>query len=96
MAFGYFTTFQTLDKGLIEQIGPTGFTLTLFNSSSNVSTYNNGFFYRAIFLILGSAFLFLSLYIICLFDLLSLISVPFLVFLFAFLLVFLFKPSIEL
>jgi len=93
MTFGYFSTFQTLDKGLIEKIGPTGFTLTLFNASSNASSYNNGFFYRAIFLIICSAFLFLSINFVFFFDLFSMTSIPFLLFIFTFLLVFLFKPN---
>jgi len=31
MNFGYSLSFKTLDKGLIEQIGPTGFSLAIFN-----------------------------------------------------------------
>ena len=34
MNFGYSLTFQSLDKGLIERAGPTGFTATVFTSSS--------------------------------------------------------------
>lgn len=58
MGFGYWSTFQTLDKGLIENLGPTGFSLTIFNASSNVVSYSNGFFYRALFVIFSSAFCF--------------------------------------
>jgi len=51
MNFGYFSTFQTLDKGLIEKIGPTGFTFSLFNLASSTILLQSGFVYHAIFLI---------------------------------------------
>ena len=35
MNFGYLTTFQSLDKGLIERLGPTGFTVSTFSLSFN-------------------------------------------------------------
>lgn len=37
MNFGYFSTFQTLDKGLIEKFGPTGFSVSISNSASNIA-----------------------------------------------------------
>jgi len=30
MRFAYFCTFQSFDKGVIEQLGPTGFSFTIF------------------------------------------------------------------
>jgi len=58
MNFGYSSTFQAIDKGLIEKVGPTGFTVSIFNLSSNLIGFNSGFVYNAIFVILCFAFLF--------------------------------------
>jgi len=60
MNFGYFSTFQTLDKGLIEKVGPSGFTLSLFNLTSSMTAFSSGFVFHAIFLIVMSAFLLLN------------------------------------
>jgi len=49
MNFGYFSTFQTFDKGLIEKIGPTGFTFSFFNISSNQISSITGFIYHTLF-----------------------------------------------
>jgi len=62
MNFGYLTTFQSIDKGLIEKIGPSGFSLSVFNISSNFISYSSGFLYHAIFVIICFTLLFLSLY----------------------------------
>jgi len=55
MNFGYFSTFQTLDKGLIEKFGPTGFTFSLFNLASSLTASNSGYIYHTIFFIVISA-----------------------------------------
>jgi hypothetical protein len=60
MNFGYFSTFQTLDKGLIEKLGPTGFTFSLFNLSSNLITSNSGYIYHTIFAIIVFALAYFS------------------------------------
>ncbi len=52
MNFGYSLSFKTLDKGLIEQIGPTGFSLAIFNWSFNVITIQTGYIYHTIFLLI--------------------------------------------
>ncbi len=57
MNFGYSSSFQAIDKGLIEKIGPTGFTSYIFKTSSNFVGYNSGFLYNAMFFILSSSFL---------------------------------------
>ena len=58
MKFGYFSTFLTLDKGMIEKFGTSGFTNIIYTGSANVSAYNNGFIFRALFLIIFFAFFF--------------------------------------
>jgi len=57
MNFGYSSSFQAIDKGLIEQIGPTGFTNSVSKTSANFIGYNSGFLFNAIFFFLSFAFL---------------------------------------
>jgi hypothetical protein len=61
MNFGYFLSFQTLDKGLIEKFGPSGFTISIYNLSSNLlSRSSSGFLYLNLFLIIFFALFYLS------------------------------------
>jgi hypothetical protein len=62
MNFGYFTTFQSLDKGLIERFGPTGFTVSTFSISSNFTGINSGILYQVAFLIITFVVLFLAFF----------------------------------
>jgi hypothetical protein len=62
MNFGYFSTFQSIDKGLIEKLGSTGLPVSIFNFSSNIIGYNAGFIYNTLFVILSFAFLFFLSY----------------------------------
>jgi hypothetical protein len=64
MNFGYKTTFQSLDKGIIEQIGPTGFTASIFSSSSTLSSYNSGVLYQTAFVFLLFALCFFSFFLL--------------------------------
>tara|TARA_B100000683_G_scaffold183175_1_gene176410 strand:- start:124 stop:408 length:285 start_codon:yes stop_codon:yes gene_type:complete len=50
MNFGYSMSFKTLDKGLIEQFGPTGFAAAIFNISFNLTAIQTGFVYHTVFL----------------------------------------------
>ena len=50
MNFGYSTSFKTLDKGLIEQFGPSGFAASLFHVSFNLTALQSGFIYHTVFL----------------------------------------------
>jgi len=68
MNFGYSFTFQSLDKGLIERIGPTGFTVSIFNMSSNFLTLSSGIIYQLAFIIVVSVLLFFSFYTFALFG----------------------------
>jgi len=52
MNFGYTFTFQTMDKGLIEKLGPTGFVSFLFKTSSNLLGFNTGLIYNILYIIL--------------------------------------------
>ncbi len=71
MNFGYSVSFKTLDKGLIEQLGPTGMASTIFNVSFNTIGLNTGFIYHTIFLLVyGFTFSFFF-YILILFDLIN-------------------------
>jgi hypothetical protein len=51
MNFGYSLSFKTLDKGLIEQLGPTGFAATIFNISFNLTAIQTGFVYHTVFFV---------------------------------------------
>jgi hypothetical protein len=94
MNFGYFSTFQSLDKGLIEKFGPTGFSLSISNSASSLSAYNNGLLFRVLFIIIIFTFFFLNLYLVVLFDISYLINLNFFLFIYTFILVFLFEPKL--
>ena len=63
MNFGYSFTFQSLDKGLIERIGPSGFTASIFISSSNFVSYSTGFLYHTIFLFFIFTVMFFSFFV---------------------------------
>jgi NADH-ubiquinone oxidoreductase chain 5 len=60
MNFGYFSTFQSIDKGFIEKLGPTGFTFSLFNAASSLSASNSGFVSHTIFFVVASVIVFLN------------------------------------
>jgi hypothetical protein len=77
MNFGYFTTFQSLDKGLIERVGPTGFTVSTFSLSSNFASYNSGLVYHTTFLFIGFTVLFLAFFVLGSFGLLTVFNMPF-------------------
>ena len=63
MNFGYSFTFQSLDKGLIERIGPSGFTASIFISSSNFVSHYTGFLYHTIFVFFIFTILFFSFFV---------------------------------
>jgi len=95
MNFGYSTSFQAMDKGLIEKIGPSGFSLSIFNVSSNFVSYSSGFLYHSIFIIIIFSLFFLSIYFSFAFGLLTSISFPFLLLFFSYLLISLLTPAIN-
>ena len=95
MNFGYATTFQSFDKGLIEKLGPAGFSFSIFNISSNFVSYSSGFLYHAIFVIVCFILTFFSIYFSFSFGLFSTLSFQFFLLLFSYLLVSLFKPTAD-
>jgi hypothetical protein len=42
MNFGYRSSFQSIDKGIIERFGATGFTASIFSVSSNLFNFHSG------------------------------------------------------
>ena len=49
MNFGYSTSFLAIDKGLIEQCGPTGFASQILNYSFNFTGFQTGYLYHTIY-----------------------------------------------
>jgi len=63
MNFGYLLTFKTIDKGLIEQFGPTGVSSSILNISFNMTAVQTGFIYHIVIaLIYGFCFYFFIYY----------------------------------
>jgi NADH-ubiquinone oxidoreductase chain 5 len=62
--FGYGTTFLALDKGLIERIGPSGFTAVIFYSTFNSVKLNSGLFFKVIIVFLLFASFFLGFFLL--------------------------------
>ena len=89
MNFGYFSSFQTLDKGLIENFGATGLTFSFFKASSSISKFNNGLLFRSLLLVIVFSFFFISLFLINYFKYSLSISFTFLLIVFTFFLSFL-------
>jgi hypothetical protein len=78
MNFGYLFTFQTLDKGLIERLGPTGFTVSIYSSSLNfIKSNSGGLLYHGIFTILMFAITFFTCFVFISFGMVSLFSISF-------------------
>jgi hypothetical protein len=96
MNFGYSTSFQSMDKGLIEKIGPSGFSFSVYNVSSNFVNYSSGFLYHVIFIMIFSAFMFLSIYFCYAFSIVNIINFQFILLIFTFFLISLFRPNINL
>ena len=52
LAFGYHTSFKTLDKGFIEVLGPTGLMAVCTNTMRQVSALQSGYIYHYALLML--------------------------------------------
>jgi hypothetical protein len=68
MNFGYSLSFRTLDKGIIEQFGPSGFASTIFNNSFNFLGSQTGFIFHSIFLFIASFCLYFFIYLLHIFG----------------------------
>ena len=87
MNFGYSFSFKMLDKGLIEQFGPTGFAISIFNFAFNITAVQTGLVYHVIFLfLLGFCFYFFSYFLLSFGIIFSLSNAQLLIFLFGYLL----------
>ena len=84
MNFGYKSTFLSIDKGLIECFGPTGFVASTFEISSNFSGYNKGFVYNTIFILVLGLLAFLTFFAFGYLGMFSNLSLPFFATLFCF------------
>jgi NADH:ubiquinone oxidoreductase subunit 5 (subunit L)/multisubunit Na+/H+ antiporter MnhA subunit len=85
MNYAYYITFQSIDKGLIERVGPTGFTASALQSSKLLVNYYSGSLYHTILAIVSFVFLFTSYFLVGYTGLITAISVPFTLLLFSFL-----------
>jgi NADH-ubiquinone oxidoreductase chain 5 len=92
MNFGYSLSFKMLDKGLIEQVGPTGIASTILNVSFNFTGFQSGLLYHIILFFLTSFGFGFFIYILITLGVFSLLfHVQFFILLFAFFTVFLSK-----
>jgi len=92
MNFGYSTSFKTIDKGFIEQCGPTGFSSSILNFSFNIVGFQSGFLYHTIFtFVFGFGLYFLIYSLISLGYIVSIYNAQFFLIIFGFSLISLSK-----
>lgn len=60
---GYKHTYQNMDRGIIELLGPNGISLSLYNKSYTLHKTNTGFIFHYIFLILLAIVCILSIFL---------------------------------
>jgi NADH-ubiquinone oxidoreductase chain 5 len=70
MNFGYLTTFQAMDKGLIERLGPTGFTNSTFTLASGYTNINSGNLFHTAFVFITFTVFFILFFALGFFKLL--------------------------
>jgi len=87
MNFGYLSTFLSIDKGLIEKLGPTGFTLSTFDFSANfVTKSSSGFIANNVMLLINSILVFSFFFVFMCFDLTFFINIQFVTLVFCYIL----------
>lgn len=85
MNFGYSSSFKLVDKGLIEQLGPTGISSFVFSLSFNLLASQSGYIYNAILFFICGFGLFLFFYfLLAIGSILTVYSIKFLLLLFGF------------
>jgi NADH-ubiquinone oxidoreductase chain 5 len=90
MNFGYLASFQTVDKGFIEKFGPTGLATSIFNASFAIISFNTGFVFHIVFVLIYFLFLyFFSYFLILLGFAVSVYNMQFLLLIFG---IFLISP----
>lgn len=58
LSIGYYHTYQNIDRGLIERLGPHGFVTLFYTSSSLINSINLSYIHRRIFIfIIGLLFM---------------------------------------
>jgi len=88
MNFGYSSSFKLVDKGLIEQFGPTGLSSLIFNFSFNFLAYNSGFIYHTIFIFTYAFGFYFYLYLLLVLGkFLTIYSIQYFLVLFGFILI---------
>lgn len=92
MNFGYSLTFQSLDKGLIERLGPSGFTASVFNTSSNFVSYYSGVLHNTTFVFIIFMIVFLTFFAFGSLGVLSAFNSVFVFLLLSYLLLAFFDP----
>jgi hypothetical protein len=92
MNFGYSLTFQSVDKGLIEQLGPAGFTASIFTTSSNFVSYYSGLLHHTAFVFILFMMFFLSFFALGSFGILSAFNSSFVLLFLSFLSLAFFDP----
>ena len=94
MNFGYSLSFKTIDKGFIEQFGPTGFAAAIFNISFNMTAVQTGFIFHTVFIfVYGFCFYFFSYFLLSLGVTFSVNSIQFILLFFGYFLLSLSKAS---
>jgi len=93
MNFGYTFTFQSLDKGIIERIGPSGFTASIFTTSSTFVGYYSGLLYHTTFVILIFTGIFLTFFVCGSFGITSLFNISFILLILSYTLLSVFDPN---
>jgi hypothetical protein len=64
MNFGYRSSFQSLDKGIIERAGATGFTASIFSVGSNLFNFHSGIWYHTAYTFIAFAIAFFTFFTI--------------------------------
>jgi len=64
MNFGYRSSFQALDKGIIERAGATGFTASIFSVGSNLFNFHSGIWYHTAYTFIAFAIAFFTFFTI--------------------------------
>jgi len=87
-------SFKTLDKGLIEQFGPTGIASSIFNVSFNLTALQTGFIFHTVFIfIYGFLFYFFGALLLSLGVVVSIYNMQFILLFFGYFLLSLSKTS---
>jgi hypothetical protein len=74
MNFGYLTTFQSMDKGIIERFGPTGFTNNTFSIALRYMSINSGNLFHTAFVFITFAIFLTLFFVFGFFELLSIFN----------------------